>query len=387
MKYWFKVLIVITLVSLVSGVGCSFAADPGPGKNNGVKFRIGYMEGGPYGDYQEILIILVKKLMASGWIPEQEVPALPDTKHTDILWEWLAAPERSPYLEFVADGYWSGGWDRDRHKGQLQEIYARLEKKKDIDLMLAFGTWAGKGMATDAHSTPTMVCSVSDPVRSGIVPSPDNAGRDYIHTRVDPERYARQIRLFYETVGFTKLGVAYRDTPSGRTYAALEDIKKVSAEKGFGLSECTLPENSQSTLDKDYELLLACHQKLAREVDGFYLSVNALVTMERMPELIAPFLEHQVPTFAQGRNLEVKHGVMMGMAQVSFDGLGEFYAQAFGRILNGEKPGDISMIYEDQPEIVVNLETAKKVGFHMPVEILSGAKEVYQSTAVAPTKE
>ena len=54
-----------------------------------------------------------------------------------------------------------------------------------------------------------------------------------MHARVQPERYQRQLRLFHEIVGFRKLGLVYEDSPSGRSYAAVDAVRQIAMEKGF----------------------------------------------------------------------------------------------------------------------------------------------------------
>jgi ABC-type uncharacterized transport system substrate-binding protein len=94
--------------------------------------------------------------------------------------------------------------------------------------------------------------------------------------------------------------------------------------------------------------------------------------------VLAPLFKYKVPTFAQRGAKEVKNGVLMSMAQENFQHLGRFHAEIFARILNGAKPRDLPQVFESPPEIAVNLETARRIGFHFPLDILAGAKEIYE---------
>ena len=371
-------LLVVFMLISSSGASELSATDLAPLKNSGQKWRIAYVEGGPYQDYQATLIAFVKSLMEMGWIKEGELPESQDAAETETLWSWLATDMRSDYLTFVDNAYWSAAWDDELRQQQKELIIQRLNASGDIDLVLAFGTFAGLDLANDRHAVPTMLFSSSDPLRAEIVKSTEDSGYDHFHAKLDPGRYRRQIHLFHEIVGFKKLGVAYKDTLPGRTYAALGDIHSLAKALDFEVLECPYP-RQEAYSQKETEFLLACHQRLAPEIDAFYLTLQSGVNQSTLPVLLEPFFEFRVPTFAQGRTYEVKSGVLMSMAQPNFYAQAQFHAEIFARILHGASPRSLPMIFEEPQEIAVNLETARRIGFRFPLDILAGAREIYES--------
>ena len=49
------------------------------------------------------------------------------------------------------------------------------------------------------------------------------------------------------------------------------------------------------------------------------------------------------------------------------------------RILKGESPSKISQIYENSPNIIINLDIAKEIGFRPRFELLLGADQTIKA--------
>lgn len=371
-----SIMLCIIIVFCASGWAWAEPFPSAPRDNNGQKWRIGYLEGGGFEDYQTIFLQIVAGLMEKGWIEPMQLPDEYDPDHARV-WEWVADNVRSDYLEFVEDAFYTSGFDAQLRQQTRQSLVDRLNGQQDIDLMLAMGTWAGLDLASDDHSVPTVVASTSDPLGSGIIESVEDSGHDHLHAKVEPDRYARQLRLFHDIIGFRSMGLIYEDSSEGRTFAALDEAQKVADERGFELKLCTA-QNSNISREQAQAEALRCYQELAPGVEGFYITVHRGEGLENLPDLLAPLFENHVTTFAMAGSEFVRHGALLSIAHAGFSYVGRFHAEIIARIFNGAKPRDLPQKWDAPTKIALNLKTAEIVGFDPPFDVLAAADEIYE---------
>jgi len=139
MRVFAKLLAVMLAVVLIAHAPVSAKSDKqysvAPKTNKGKKWRIGYHEGGEYGDYQKVLIATLQGLMELGWMEKMEIPPQKGEQTKD-LWNWLATNTKSKYIEFVKDAHYSANWDKQLRESVKEEMIGRLNQRKDIDLIM-----------------------------------------------------------------------------------------------------------------------------------------------------------------------------------------------------------------------------------------------------------
>lgn len=355
-----------------------------PITNSGKKWRIAYYQGGPSNAYYPYLVATVKGLINLGWIGVLEIPVSKE-QDTKSLWYWLANNIKSDYIEFVANAYYTANWDSSIRATMKKNIIDRLKTKKDIDLIIAMGTWAGIDLVNNEHSTPVMVMSSTDPVRAGIIVSNEDSGYDHAFTRVDPGRWERQIQIFHKVIGFKKLGVAYENSVLGQSYAAIDLIEKNAKDKGFDIVRCftknDIPEQEQAEAS-----VIKCFEELAPQVDAIYVVIQNGINLKTIPKLVSIANKHHIPTFSQQGAEEVRYGFLMSIAREGgFAPVGRFLAVSMAKIFNGARPRQLNQVFEEKPAIAINLKTAEAIGLYLNADILAAADEIYQDIESPPS--
>ena len=238
---------------------CAFTASARNAPAGDRVWRVIYVEGGPFSDYQRIFQGLALGLEERGLIENGHVPLPKDSEEARGMWEWLHQHAGGKHLVFLADGFYSAGWDSRQREKVRQDVLRRIREKKDVDMVLAFGTWAGQDLAAQDLPVPVIVSSVTDAVDAGIIPSVEDSGRDNLVAPIEPDRFKRQVLLFHDIFAFKKLGIAYEDTPAGRGSIALNEIEDAARELGVTLLRCTDTFDIQDA-DLASERLLSCHK-------------------------------------------------------------------------------------------------------------------------------
>ncbi len=341
------------------------------------KWRILYVEGGPYTNYQHLLAGTARGLARLGLIANGNVAIPSETESSREMWEWLSKNAGGNRIEFLRDGYYSANWDAAERERISEAIARRVREKKDVDMIWAFGTWSGLDMAGSVKDIPIFSMSVSDAVGAGIARSWEDSGQDNLHAQVEPGRYKRQIAVFHEVFKFKRLGIPYEDTPEGRSTCAMDEIEAAAEELGIELVRCTTPLDLPDP-DESFRNLQQCVKTLSTSSDAIYLTLSSGIQGERMVELLQPIIDAGIPSFSQGGPNEVKLGVLMSLAQASFLDWGQFEADCMAKVINGEKPRNVNQIFEPALGLAINLKMAMLIGWNPPLEILAAVDEIYQ---------
>jgi putative ABC transport system substrate-binding protein len=112
-----------------------------------------------------------------------------------------------------------------------------------------------------------------------------------------------------------------------------------------------------------------------QRVDALMVASNAFFGYRRH-QITTLAAHHRIPTIYQGRAFADADGLISYGARAD-DNFRQF-GNYVGRILKGEKPGDLPVVQSTRFELVVNLKTAKDLDLTIPPGILAIADEVIE---------
>jgi putative ABC transport system substrate-binding protein len=233
-------------------------------------------------------------------------------------------------------------------------------------------TTGGLGSALAAKAATATVPIVfnigGDPVKAGLVTSLNRPGGNVTGTSwFNAEVAAKRLGLLHElapAAGIVAMLVNPRDPDAGTQLADLQDAARVLGRRVVVLNAATVGE-----IDAAFTALV--QQRAAALVvasDAFYLN--------RRDQIIALAARHAVPAIYSNREFITAGGLMSyGNNLLDAYRRNGIYA---GRILKGDKPGDLPVDQSTRFELVINLETVKALGLDLPLSLQIRVDEVIE---------
>jgi putative ABC transport system substrate-binding protein len=249
---------------------------------------------------------------------------------------------------------------------RLPALAADLVRRK-VAVIVTPGSTLAAFAAKGATTTIPIVFGVGfDPVELGLVGSLNRpAGNLTGVSRLTHEAVTKRLALLHEMVS-AATSIAVLSNPANRANEAETRELQVAA-RVLGLRLLVLNASSLDEIETAFATLVQ------QRVGG--LLVNSDVLFTNRPEQLATLAaRHVVPAIYAYREYVAVGGLMSYGASFadSFRQVG-VYA---GRILKGEKPGDLPVQQPTKFELTINLKTAKALGLEIPPMLLARADQV-----------
>jgi putative ABC transport system substrate-binding protein len=132
-------------------------------------------------------------------------------------------------------------------------------------------------------------------------------------------------------------------------------------------------EVQHASTDRDLEAAFTALAQIG--VAGVVIGADGFMN-SRTDQIAALGLRHLIPTVYQYRGFVAAGGLMSygGSITASYRLVGGYA----GRVLKGEKPGDLPVQRSTKVELFINLKTARALGLDVPPSILARADEVIE---------
>lgn len=245
--------------------------------------------------------------------------------------------------------------------GQIAKKFAGSKP----DVIVTIGTPSAQSMVASSRTIPIVYAAVTDPVSAKLVPSWE-ASKTNVTGVSDELPLPAQIEIMKKTVPNLKsVGYVYSPGEINST-VVMKQLQTLLAKDGIAL--VSVP--AQRTTD-----VPQAAKSLQGKVDLIYTSLdnNVVSAYESMYKVAK---DMKMPLVASDTG-SVKRGAAIALG-VNYHELGVATGKIVGRILKGEKPGDIpsQRMSADQLELLVSKSHAAEQGITLSEELLKQSKVV-----------
>jgi putative ABC transport system substrate-binding protein len=256
----------------------------------------------------------------------------------------------------------------DGREERMPELVADLIRR-GVAVIVAPASTAGALAAKAATTTiPIVFATGSDPVALGLLTSLNRPGGN-----------VTGVTIFGVELTAKRLGLLRELTPQATRFVALVNPRSVMADGIVKNVEASAPtfglpvEILRASTDRELVAALSGLSQRAGAVllvtvDGFFFNRRALI--------VTLAARHALPTVYYSREYAEVGGLISYGSNV--ENVLELTGIYTGRILKGEKPADLPVAQPTKFELVVNLVTAKALGFDIPPTLLALADEVIE---------
>jgi putative ABC transport system substrate-binding protein len=251
---------------------------------------------------------------------------------------------------------------------RLPELAADLVRRR-VAVIFATGGSAVPAAKAATATIPIVFQMGEDPVKEGIVASLNRPGGNITgFSNFSNVLFSKRIGLLREIAPKAE-AFAFLANPNNPNAAPdTKDVQAAAAAAGRRLEVLTA--GSESELDAAFAAMAL------RQVGGVIVGVDPNFFLTVRAQIAALEIRYGIPAIYNSREFPAAGGLM----SYGTDRLVP-YRQAgiyVGRILKGEKPGDLPVQLPTKFEFVINLRTAKALGLDIPPGVLAITDEVIE---------
>src|SRR5262249_29496926 len=257
----------------------------------------------------------------------------------------------------------------DEQNDRLPAMAADLVRRQ-VAVIAATSSPAAVAAKAATTAIPIIFETGADPIKIGLVTNLARPGGNVTGvTQSNVDMAPKRLQLLHELLPaarvITLLVNPILTQPSAEVLA-----REVSAAAGiFGLEVLVLNVSSESDLKTAFAKAVQIGAR------GMVVASNVLF-VGQTENLAVLALQHGMPTIYQSHRFAAAGGLMSYGSEIT-----EAYRLAgiyTGRVLKGDKPGDLPVQQATKVELIINLRTAKALGITVPNTIIGRADELIE---------
>ena len=251
---------------------------------------------------------------------------------------------------------------------RLPAIMTELVSRRVAVMVATGGTLSARAAMAATSTIPIVFTTGDDPIKAGLVPNLSHPAGNLTGISLFATRHApKRLELLHEFLpNASKIAILLNPlNPDSEE----EGKDAESAARALGVATLMLKASTES------EIEFAFAKVVEQRASALMLGADTFFTSQRSRiSTLASYL--RVPTMDAVREYVEAGGLISYGAKLT-----GVYRQAgvyTGRILKGDRPGDLPVQLPTTFELVINLKTAKALGLDVPPTLLARADEVIE---------
>jgi putative ABC transport system substrate-binding protein len=256
----------------------------------------------------------------------------------------------------------------DGHAERLPGLAADVVNRRPAAIFASTGP-AASAVKAATQTIPIIFVVATDPVEQGLVASLSHPGGNLTGVaNLNTDITTKRLEFLHKAQPSTQ-SIAFLTGPAGIPNSQVEARLMQSAARTLGLRLQVINVTADTEIAPIFATLV--EQQIGAIVVG-----TSVIVLAKRDQILTLAARYRLPTmFAYG--LDVRAGGLLGYTPDLID-LNRQAGVYTGRILKGEKPADLPVVQPTKFEFVINLRTAKALGFQIPADVLALADEVIE---------
>jgi putative ABC transport system substrate-binding protein len=290
--------------------------------------------------------------------------------------------ERDPnvhtWISALGRGLESLGW-KDGRNVRFERRFAagdtaRIQKlAKELvqlnpDVIVTSSTPTATALVRETRTIPIVFANLADPLGSGLVSSLAHPGGNVTgFTNFEFGIGGKWLDILRDIVPIRRTSIIFNPVAAPYSGGFIQSFD--AAARSFAVQPIVAPVNDVTGIEDAISMQ-------AREPGGSAIVLMDIFTVSNRLPIIASSVRHRVPVVYPYRVMAIDGGLVAYGPDIP--DLFRRAAAYVDRILRGAKSGDLPVQQPTKYELVINLKTAKALGFEIPPTLLARADEVIE---------
>jgi outer membrane protein TolC/ABC-type uncharacterized transport system substrate-binding protein len=262
----------------------------------------------------------------------------------------------------------AGDWTR----GGVNTALDRALNDREVDVVITLGLLASHEVAHRATlPKPAIAALVIDPVLQGFPLKQGTSGRHNLAYVADFQSVGNEVDLFHKVVGFKHL-----------TALVDEALLNAMPELATKADELARAMNVRITVVRTRTDVGAALAAIPADSDAVYVTGLLSFRDEDIRELARGLAARRLPSFSVLGRSELAEGLLMttGGADRDKERLARRVVLMIQRIAEREDPAAFEVSFPTEQRLIINMQTARQIGFSPKWEYLTDAEQLFGET-------